>query len=310
MIVFGSLARGEWTGGSDVDWTLLVDGQADPEHLSTVQQITGCLADLKYKEPGRTALFGGLAFSHGLIHQIGGEHDTNRNTTQRILLLLESAVVGGQKGVRERVIRQLLRRYVNEDYEYRDPRKTKPRVPRFLLNDVVRYWRTMAVDAAAKRREREGQGWALRNFKLQMSRKLIFAAGLAACLGCKLKPGPAWDAQDSVSSADNAALDAAVESLFGFAECTPLELLARTVLDFDAIDAANDLYGAYDAFLGILCDPEKRDRLRALTKADAFGDELFGEARDIGKRFQSGLTKLFFDTDDELTKATQRYGVF
>src|SRR5262245_41479191 len=27
VVVFGSLARGEWTTGSDVDWTLLIDGQ-------------------------------------------------------------------------------------------------------------------------------------------------------------------------------------------------------------------------------------------------------------------------------------------
>ncbi len=28
LVAFGSLARLEWTSGSDVDWTLLVDGKA------------------------------------------------------------------------------------------------------------------------------------------------------------------------------------------------------------------------------------------------------------------------------------------
>lgn len=28
LVVFGSLARREWTTGSDLDWTYLVDGQA------------------------------------------------------------------------------------------------------------------------------------------------------------------------------------------------------------------------------------------------------------------------------------------
>ena len=32
VIVFGSLARREWTSGSDLDWTLLLDGPADPQH--------------------------------------------------------------------------------------------------------------------------------------------------------------------------------------------------------------------------------------------------------------------------------------
>ncbi len=37
VVVSGSLARGEFTSGSDIDWTLLIDGSADPrqsEHYS------------------------------------------------------------------------------------------------------------------------------------------------------------------------------------------------------------------------------------------------------------------------------------
>src|SRR3954464_8253779 len=33
LVVFGSLARREWTQDSDVDWTLLVNGPSDPEHF-------------------------------------------------------------------------------------------------------------------------------------------------------------------------------------------------------------------------------------------------------------------------------------
>jgi predicted nucleotidyltransferase len=35
VVVFGSLARREWTYDSDVDWTLLIDGQADHGHAET-----------------------------------------------------------------------------------------------------------------------------------------------------------------------------------------------------------------------------------------------------------------------------------
>lgn len=35
IVLFGSLARGEFNKGSDVDWTLLVDGQANPDHFAT-----------------------------------------------------------------------------------------------------------------------------------------------------------------------------------------------------------------------------------------------------------------------------------
>lgn len=51
------------------------------------------------------------------------------------------------------------------------------KVPRFLLNDIVRYWRTVTVDFVEKQRGQAGHGWGLRNAKLRMSRKLIFATG-------------------------------------------------------------------------------------------------------------------------------------
>jgi hypothetical protein len=308
VVVFGSLARGEWTNGSDVDWTLLVDGPADPAHLEVVQHITRHLKRLGYKDPGRTAMFGGLTFSHDLVHRIGGEHDSNRNTTQRILLLLESETVGTEDLARDRVIRQILQRYVEEDHDYREPSDWTPQIPRFLLNDVVRYWRTMAVDAAAKRREREGEGWALRNFKLRMSRKLIFAAGLAACVTCKLRPSE--QLRNGTSTSDEAFCSAMTELLFESVNRTPIEILAHTILAFEAFDAGHLMYGAYDSFLGILGDTDKRNRLEKLTVDNAYSDPLFQEARQIGRKFQDGLGKLFFETDPDLTKTTQHYGVF
>ena len=39
IIVFGSLGRDEFTVGSDLDWTLLVDGIADPAHLDVALAI-------------------------------------------------------------------------------------------------------------------------------------------------------------------------------------------------------------------------------------------------------------------------------
>lgn len=39
LVVFGSLARNEWTEKSDLDWGLLVDSQAHPEHLPVALQI-------------------------------------------------------------------------------------------------------------------------------------------------------------------------------------------------------------------------------------------------------------------------------
>lgn len=94
LVVFGSLARGEQTSKSDLDWTYLIDGQANSDHLKISQRIQEVLKEAKYVEPGLTGTFGNMAFSHDIIHQIGGQNDTNKNMTQRVLLLLESAPIG------------------------------------------------------------------------------------------------------------------------------------------------------------------------------------------------------------------------
>lgn len=104
IVVFGSLARNEFTEGSDIDWTLLIDGSADPKHLDATRRIEEVVTQSIGKQPGREGTFGTMAFSHELIHQIGGEEDSNRNTTRRILLLLESSALGRSEAY-DRVIR-------------------------------------------------------------------------------------------------------------------------------------------------------------------------------------------------------------
>ncbi len=308
IVVFGSLARGEWTTGSDVDWTLLIDGQADPQHLNTAQRIAQTLVGASLVGPGPTGVFGNMAFSHEIIHQIGGQQDSNRNTTQRVLLLLESAPLGEPKmaGAYERVIRGILDRYLLDDPAHLSLDRTTRKLPRFLLNDVVRFWRTMAVDYASKRRERADQGWALRNAKLRMSRKLIFCKGLLSCFGCVLTP--LVDSRESLFGKDHAAVPM-ITQLRGYVGMTALDVLAEAWLQYPNDVHALQMLNAYDGFVAILNDEGKRERLKALKPEDSSTDDVFMEVRKLGNAFQDGLTALFFDTP-AIFDLTKKYGVF
>jgi predicted nucleotidyltransferase len=306
VVVFGSLARGELTGGSDADWILLVDGPSSPLHFRQAAGIERVLEESGMKQPGGTGTFGALASSHELIHNTGGIHDTNQNLTRRILLLVESAALTNDD-VHRRVLKGIIDRYIV--YEQAVPRKTPHReaIPRFLLNDVVRYWRTMAVDYAAKRWEQPGGKWALRNTKLRMSRKLLFVAGFLLCLKFELDP-PA-DRDEVLADLDHFA-ERLASFLMEQIRLTPLDLLADVVRVCARPETALRIFDAYDHFLGTLDDEEKRTHLEALRFDDAADDALFRELQHSGAEFQRGLTSLFFEDHARLSELTRKYGIF
>lgn len=306
LVVFGSLARAEYTDASDVDWTLLVDGITIPEHLNVAQQISNALAKLESKPPGRTGTFGNLASSHNLIHYIGGEDDTNANTTRRSLLLLEACPVGDDEAF-VRVRNNLLKRYLEEDLGLWR-RSTIRKVPHFLLNDFARYWRTMAVDFADKQHDRFHEGFALRNIKLRLSRKLLYISGLLACFRAQLEI-PDDAARISFFTTDNSVK---VASYFrDMLDKTPLDITAETLANHAGKpQSVKELFAAYEDFLAILGNKEKRERLEKLTPDKLENDPIYDEARKVSHRFREAVEEIFLKPDNPIGELTIKYGVF
>jgi hypothetical protein len=106
---------------------------------------------LEARAAGREATFGSQAWLEDLRSRIGRDEDSNTNLTRRMLFVMESVPVAGED-VYLRARRALLTGYLQANVKHHRP-------PRFLPNDVIRYWRTMAVEFEGKMRARKGEGW-------------------------------------------------------------------------------------------------------------------------------------------------------
>jgi hypothetical protein len=136
IVLMGSWGRAEVTAGSDDDFMVLVHGREGLEGEPTVEAVSKILDHA----PGSQGTFADQVFSEKLVQNIGLDRDDNRNLTRRMLFLLESTSVTGDE-IYRRARKEILDRYLDES--------VKPfRPPRFLLNDIVRYWRTICVDFA------------------------------------------------------------------------------------------------------------------------------------------------------------------
>lgn len=307
IVVFGSVARREVTSGSDLDWVLLLDGQAVPEHKDQERKIAHVLTEEKLLSPGQSGVFGKMVGSHDLVHNIGGEDDLNSNTTRRVLLLLESCAVGNAEAY-DRVRRQIIRRYLHDDLGLTHA-GAETRIPRFLLNDLTRYWRTVTVDFVYKQRGAGDAKWALRNAKLRMSRKLLFAAGLLHVFSCHLSRA-AEQARTQLREARDVSLLASY--LHDRLTLPPLEAVATACVERSlSPGTVRAVFDNYDRFLRFLDDPDKRLALSTAALTGSFRESpVWTEVRELSRPFHDGLVNLFLKEDSQLSELTMTYGLF
>jgi predicted nucleotidyltransferase len=286
VCVFGSWAREELTPESDDDWAVLVAEPFSTYNPDVVSAMAIAQRRLGADEqaPGTQGIFGVPFDLEGLVKNIGLDGDSNTNLTRRMLLLLESRELAGD--VHEQAWQTVLERYMNYG--------VKPfRPPRFLLNDLTRYWRTICVDFEGKHQNTQGEDakWVSRNAKLRTSRKLLFAGGLVPIMLCHLH-----------------GRDAMVPFLSSWLKAPALDRLAAAFSWAEAEAEGARALLAYDRWLAIQRDSDARRELRALRHDNRRSSELFNEITEIGRQFQRAVLALLFET--RLSALSQQYVVF
>jgi len=271
VYVTGSFGRGEASQYSDLD--LFIVGRSDETQrgLSRLDEIlvkadlieaTRCLGFPEFSADGEYLTHHTV---DALVKTLGRAEDDATNTfTARLLLLLESRPLIGEDVYWE-AMREVVARYWRD---YADHKSDF--IPAFLVNDILRLWRTFCVnyeartetDPAEKKAKRK-----LKNYKLKHSRLLTCYSALAYLLGIFAKHRTV--APDKVEQ---------------MVRLSPTERLAWLTSQSgfaNAVGIVEKIRSLYEAFLDETDAPEGElvERFRDRERCQRY----FKNANDLGK---------------------------
>lgn len=264
IVVVGSLARGEASDESDIDYYFFGDDDASVEKAKDfLISKQAEIATIVGKAPSADGAFGPTACETlpKLITDIGGDNDSNSKITRRILFLLEGTWLTSKKTF-DRYREEVLARYVSNLIE-------DDHLCRFLLNDVIRYYRTICVDFEFKTFEKNKE-WGLRYIKLRFSRQFLYFSGIVAIA-------------ETVGMPSKEKIEKLVELL----NLSPIERVQLVCGNFaaDAIDL-------YDSFLCEISRGEIRSEFNTVTHSKKTHTPNFKRMQSGGRNFTISLVKI------------------
>lgn len=282
VYVTGSYGRLEAWSGSDIDVFFLDAGAQDdaPFPFTTFVRLAAALVEateeLEFPPFTGDGEYLEIQDVSKMERILGSRDDDASNAfTARMLLLLESRPLLNDAG-----FDQLLDRVIG--FYYRDfPDNRDSFLPTFLLNDILRFWRTLTLNYEHHRLqlleltgaelEAKKAKSALKNYKLKISR-------LATCFSMIAH----------LSSADPPVTHKAVRALCDLTPFRRFEALRGRTSRADAL--LDDLAVQYETFLALaqrdedvllehFSDSERRQE--ALGAAAGYGDTIYALLREL-----------------------------
>ncbi|MGW5524633.1 MULTISPECIES: hypothetical protein [Gordonia] len=287
VLACGSLARQEHSDASDVDYLIVSSSLRFAALRDAGHQIHRLVAELDGK-PGASGIFGQAVGMFDLIERVGLQDDTNISHTRRMEILLESvSLTGGD--IRSQIVRAIIDRYTTS--------RSSMGPPRFLINDVLRYWRTITVDFQAKRDgSHDQQKMILRYLKLRITRKILLASSVLPLITV------------SPSSNDR---DTYINELAALFDDPPLcRLIATTTRldDADAVENTRVVCRVLNDFLAATGSKEQRQRFDGIDWDDREQDADYMALKASADELDDALAAIF--TSPNVIEATKSYMLF
>ena len=164
IFVVGSLARNEVGDNSDLDIFLISKNEIpNLEQIHIFSKLIEINKRLNFPPFSNDGQFLTIHNLQDLKNKAGYPEDDSLNLfTTRMLMILESKVIYNEKLYRE-ILSEIIEHYLR-DRQGHDEFK-----PLFLLNDVLRFWRTLCLNYEALRHDTD-RPWRKKNINLKYSR--------------------------------------------------------------------------------------------------------------------------------------------
>ena len=189
--VVGSIGRLEASKESDLDIFFVYNNSderpeedTNPTNIQRIRLLSDFIKindDLGFEKPSRDGEFLKIIHLSDILKNFGAPSDDYQNLfTARMLLILESKCLFSD-GVYDSILDHILERYFRDQKSHHGIFK-----PTMILNDIVRYWKTLCLNFENNRFEAEQSGndfnYPKKSNKLKYSRLLTcFATVIAIC---------------------------------------------------------------------------------------------------------------------------------
>ncbi|MGE8391601.1 MAG: nucleotidyltransferase domain-containing protein [Pseudomonas sp.] len=265
IVAVGSFGRGELSDVSDLDFFLLHEGDTDEAKLNGLLQrlqreVTPYTAASE-NDPEKYSQAAVCSYDQ-ISLEANGKQDSYTALTRRMLLLLEGRPLCGELFFHQ-CRQQLLRHYIK-------PGDSANGLARYLLNDIVRYYRTLMANFEHQVTVL-GKPWGLRNIKLHFSRKLLFIGGVVLVAQTSHLPS-----QEKV---------ARIEHLL---HLTPLQRLQSIGQDNPSTVF---LLNHYQHFLSTISSARNRQLLDQVNRSNCQQSSLYLQLRELSEVFSLELER-------------------
>ncbi len=270
VIVTGSYGRDEASDISDMDWFLVIDETkielTEEIKCSILKNVDSIINKFVAKDTGSTDTFASLIQTSDLLENYGGDKETNQAFTRRMLYLLESKSLYNDEMYVE-LKNKIVELYIKDSVSDHN-------LSQFLLNDIIRYYRTICTDYEFKVNEQD-KSWGVRKIKLRFSRKILYFSGLImVAKTCSLSRSK--KIEETLSLLDLPPI-ARIKSICG-------EVQSKEMLVY------------YSQFLEEISKPEVRESMDDINRKNRNENDDYRSLKNMSQHFNWELEKMFVST--------------